>query len=71
MPVYEFSCAACEHVFETLVRGDEEPECPQCASKRLAKLLSVPAKSPESVPLPNACDSSLPPCSPTCCRLPR
>jgi len=42
MPVYEYSCKACGHEFETLVRGDT-PSCPACRSEDLEKLLSLPA----------------------------
>ncbi len=30
MPIYEYSCTACGHEFEELVRGDEKPVCPSC-----------------------------------------
>lgn len=43
MPIYEYHCPKCEADFEALVRGDEQAECPQCQSKRVEKLLSVPA----------------------------
>ncbi len=39
MPIYEYSCSKCSHVFEEWQRGfmDREIECPECgaASKRL------------------------------------
>jgi len=41
MPIYEYACRQCNRDFETLVRGDEKPECPHCGSRRLAKKLSV------------------------------
>lgn len=41
MPIYEYACGGCGHEFETLVRSDSEPECPNCHSKELEKLLSV------------------------------
>lgn len=43
MPLYEFQCQKCRASFEELVRGDEKPQCPQCASKRVEKQLSVTA----------------------------
>jgi putative FmdB family regulatory protein len=43
MPIYEYTCDACRHEFETLVRGAEQPNCPQCGGSRLQKLFSVPA----------------------------
>ena len=43
MPIYEYTCDDCDADFETLVRGDEQPECPTCGGTRLDKQLSVPA----------------------------
>jgi putative FmdB family regulatory protein len=43
MPLYEYTCSKCDSEFELLIRGDEQPECPQCGSHRLEKQLSVPA----------------------------
>ncbi|MBO8127236.1 MAG: zinc ribbon domain-containing protein [Firmicutes bacterium] len=41
MPIYEFQCQSCFHKFETLSRsGDVTPECPQCGSSKVKKLLS-------------------------------
>ena len=57
MPIYEYSCERCESAFELLVRGSEEPVCPECGSTRLEKLLSVPAAhigGSKSLPI---CDS--------------
>ncbi len=42
MPIYEYSCEACGHEFETLVLGETEPECPSCQSQDLKRLLSLP-----------------------------
>jgi putative FmdB family regulatory protein len=41
MPIYEFTCRSCNHAFETLVRSQSTPECPQCRSTQLEKRLSV------------------------------
>ena len=30
MPLYEYECRKCEHVFEELVFGDEPVVCPKC-----------------------------------------
>ncbi len=43
MPLYEYVCDQCQHEFEALVRGDEQPGCPSCGGARLAKRFSVPA----------------------------
>jgi len=42
MPLYEYRCQECTCESELLVKNlDTKPECPQCGSKRLEKLLSV------------------------------
>jgi putative FmdB family regulatory protein len=41
MPLYEYACQACEHRFETLVRGGELPECPSCHGTHLEKKQST------------------------------
>lgn len=44
MPIYEYRCKACDHVFEML-RGindkDEEIICPACRRRGVEKLLSL------------------------------
>ena len=42
MPIYEYSCEACGHEFETLVLGKTKPECPSCQSRDLKRMLSLP-----------------------------
>ena len=41
MPLYEYSCKACEHQFETLVRNGDTPECPACHGNTLERRFSV------------------------------
>ena len=41
MPIFDFSCKACGHQFEKLVRK-ELPKCPKCESADLERLLSLP-----------------------------
>jgi len=41
MPLFEYACKECEHEFESLVRGGDEPECPSCHGKDLQRRLSV------------------------------
>lgn len=41
MPLFEYACRACDHQFETLVRGSETPECPACHGTALERKLSV------------------------------
>jgi putative FmdB family regulatory protein len=42
MPIYEYECKRCEHLFEELLQAMEEPpnKCPSCGSKRLKRLVS-------------------------------
>jgi putative FmdB family regulatory protein len=40
MPIYEYQCRACHHVFEALVRTGDSPVCSACSSSDLEKLLS-------------------------------
>jgi putative FmdB family regulatory protein len=42
MPIFEYSCKACEHQFEALVLKQTVPACPKCGAKDLEKLLSLP-----------------------------
>jgi putative FmdB family regulatory protein len=42
MPIYDFSCRSCGHVFETLVRSSATPSCPECKSEDLDRMLSLP-----------------------------
>jgi putative FmdB family regulatory protein len=42
MPLYEYHCSACDHDVEILVRDlESKPNCPECGSANLTKLLSV------------------------------
>jgi putative FmdB family regulatory protein len=44
MPIREFGCKTCGHVFEELVfskRDEAGTACPRCGKRRLSKLLSV------------------------------
>lgn len=44
MPIYEFRCESCDHVFELLFTGDNdknEMKCPKCAGEELSRVLSA------------------------------
>jgi len=43
MPLFEYACPDCGHVFEKLVltRGAELPECPKCGRNRVDQLFSA------------------------------
>ncbi|RKY26378.1 MAG: zinc ribbon domain-containing protein [Planctomycetota bacterium] len=47
MPIYEYKCAKCGAVSESLVReaGDEPEKCPKCGSRKLEKIMSVSSVS--------------------------
>lgn len=69
MPLYEYTCKKCGSAVELLIRSDEQPECPECGSKRLEKLLSVPAAhvaDSSSLPVCPPCgegNCGMPPCA--------
>lgn len=44
MPIYEYQCAACGHVFDALQKMSDEPlrDCPECEAPELKKALSAP-----------------------------
>ena len=43
MPIYEYKCAACGHVLETLQKISDAPlvTCPACGADALTKLISA------------------------------
>jgi len=43
MPLFEYACSNCGHVFEKLVltRNMESPECPKCGRKRVEQIFSA------------------------------
>ena len=45
MPIYEYQCGACKHVFENLQKISDAPltRCPDCGAEALKKLVSAPA----------------------------
>ena len=55
MPLYDYHCTACGHDFETLVRQDAVPVCPQCGSAQLQKCVSriAPAGKIEAIRMSN------------------
>jgi putative FmdB family regulatory protein len=39
MPIYEYACAACGHLFERIMKvGEAAPACPACGEKETKKL---------------------------------
>ena len=43
MPIYEYQCQACGHVFEAIQKMADEPlkKCPECNKLKLTKLVSA------------------------------
>ena len=71
MPLFEYQCRECARQFETLVRGSEPVECPQCGSRTLEKLFSTTAahvRQGGQLPIASGCPiSSGQPCDPSRC----
>ncbi len=64
MPIFEYRCAGCGKVFETLVlvgQGEKDVRCPGCGGQDLKKLISAPFL-PSSVGRPAGSDSAGPCC---------
>jgi putative FmdB family regulatory protein len=40
MPLFSYECEDCQAQCEVLVRGGEQPVCPECGSSRLVKQAS-------------------------------
>ena len=74
MPLFEYLCKDCDHRFEALVYGSNQPACPSCHGKKLEQQLSVfavgAAKAPvRSQPARGACGSCGDPRGPGACSL--
>lgn len=43
MPIYDYECNECSHSFEVLIlsTSDPSPQCPECRSEDVAKLMSA------------------------------
>jgi putative FmdB family regulatory protein len=44
MPIYEYACKSCGHIFDALQKMNDDPltDCPDCGKPDLKKLLSAP-----------------------------
>ena len=63
MPIYEYHCKPCDHVFETLIRSSSDTaRCPICGNLEVEKQFSIPAAahSGRSSSLPLCAESSAP-----------
>jgi putative FmdB family regulatory protein len=43
MPIYEYHCDECGRDSELLVTSNSKPDCPECGSPKMSKLLSIVA----------------------------
>ena len=52
MPIFEYLCEKCNHEFEELILSSEDspPQCPQCHSKKVEKLMSASSFRPQGIP---------------------
>ena len=41
VPLFEYECRKCKHLFEALVIGNRQPACPKCKSEDLEKRVST------------------------------
>lgn len=48
MPIFEYTCKACGHEFELLVRKNTTLACASCGSENLERLFSLPNVKSES-----------------------
>ncbi len=51
MPVYEFKCSKCDHVFEVMGSYEEREKtqtCPKCASTEVKQAISLFSAKPPS-----------------------
>jgi putative FmdB family regulatory protein len=71
MPIYEYRCSECGHVYEALQRNSREaaPSCPECGGEEARRLLSAArahvGKSSESGLIP-CCGRDTPCEAPPC-----
>jgi putative FmdB family regulatory protein len=49
MPIYEYQCPDCGHVFEKLMGSDKSEKCPLCQADAV-KIMSVPGYSKLKTP---------------------
>jgi putative FmdB family regulatory protein len=41
MPIYEYECTACDHLFERIMKvGEENPPCPDCGGPEVRRLVT-------------------------------
>jgi putative FmdB family regulatory protein len=65
VPIYEYTCLACEREFEKLVQGAAAVACPACGTERVMRRLSLfrarttvsagPASGASAAPMGGGC----------------
>ncbi len=61
MPLFDFLCLECNETYEILLKGsDDQPECHNCGSKNLKKMLSAHSSisGPSKLSLPGPGDTA-------------
>ena len=56
MPIHEFRCLNCDHIFELLIMSKDEMDsvcCPKCESSNVGRLMSVANVSVDKKPSSN------------------
>jgi putative FmdB family regulatory protein len=66
MPLFEFACEKCGREMELLVRHAEEPNCPDCGSRRMRKLLPIVAAPGRDREEPGRGEMPAGPCGSAC-----
>jgi putative FmdB family regulatory protein len=67
MPIYEYTCGACQEEFERLVMGSSaQVACPRCGSRKLRKRFSTFGMSGVQKPFAGS-SSSCGPCKKSSC----
>jgi putative FmdB family regulatory protein len=65
MPLFEYVCSQCGHLFEALVFAGKRPDCPKCGGKNLEQAYSTFAVSQGSGGSRAAASSAGPSCGPS------
>lgn len=64
MPIFEYKCRACTHLFETIVLSSREKiSCPTCGSDAVEKQLSLISKPASAQDAPSSACA----CTPQTC----
>jgi len=61
MPLFGYICESCEQEHELLVRSDALPDCPDCGSAQMVKLMSAfaPKASNRMESTPSSCGATV------------